>query len=58
MGGSEVERGGEYGVDCRQLPTKRGLLGWDRRRGGGKKGDTAENVPALTEAVAKIKAQG
>ncbi len=30
--------GGEHGVDCRQLPTKRGLLGGDRRCGGGKKG--------------------
>ncbi len=33
-----MERGGEHGMECRQLPTKRGLRGGDRRRGGGKKG--------------------
>ncbi len=31
-------RGGEHGVDCRQLPAKRGFRGGDRRCGGGKKG--------------------
>ncbi len=31
-------RGGEHGVDCRQLLVKRCLLGGDRRCGGGKMG--------------------